>query len=147
MHVPARGWSAEGLLRPLWHEYDGGRDGLADAVGTQGSVLSSINTGRRNLGLDLAQRLAGACGITLADLGQPEPFERLRPLESFGAPASDALTRDVLDRLEALEAEVVRLAGGQDRLVKGVVRRLAVLEAAQNGTARPEDPPSSDRLA
>lgn len=63
------GWSAEGLLLPLWHRYPGRRDALAAAVGTTGNTLSSLNTGKRNLGYGLGGRLAAELGVTIYELG------------------------------------------------------------------------------
>lgn len=81
-----RGWSAEGLLQPLWSTYGNGddkarRDQLAHAIGTKGPVLSSINTGKRNLGVNLGTRLANELGVTLRDLGQPAEGEATPPGE------------------------------------------------------------------
>lgn len=66
-----RGWSAAGLLQPLWERYERGRDELAERVGTSGTVLSSINSGKRRLGLNLAKRLAAELRISLLELGAP----------------------------------------------------------------------------
>lgn len=108
------GWKATGLLRPLWNEYEGGRDGLAEAVGTQGTVLSSINTGERNLGHDLAGRLAAELGISLAELGAPQ------------GEMTDQESRTLLRRLQALEERVdeiaERTAGALSRLEAEIAR-------------------------
>ena len=107
------GWSAKGLIRPLWKNYPGGRDGLAKAVGSSGSVLSAINSGSRNLGLDLGQRLAKERGVTLLELGAPLSHltgdrtlvDRLESVEAMHA----ELRRLVLDRFDSLEAELAQI--------------------------------------
>ena len=93
-----KGWSAAGRLQPLWTSYPGKRDGLAEAVGTTGNVLSSVNTGKRTLGYDLGRRLAGALDVTLFDLGAPADV-----------PVT-VLERRVVDRLAAVEEELAALA-------------------------------------
>lgn len=73
-----QGWSAKGLLRPLWKQYPGGRDALAKAAHTNGADLSARNTGRVNLGHDLAGRLVQELSrelgreVSLLELGAPE---------------------------------------------------------------------------
>lgn len=89
-----RGWSAKGLLRPLWQNYPGKRDGLAAAVGTDGGTLSGVNTGRLNLGLSLGRRLAAELGVTLAEIGAP--------------PDVDEEARSLVARLESLAEEAER---------------------------------------
>lgn len=93
--MPGQGWDAKGILKPLWQEY-GGRDELAAAAGTTGTVLSAINTGYRDrkLGIVLARKLAAALDVSLAELGAPE------------AVADDPASRKIQDRLAELEAEV-----------------------------------------
>lgn len=93
------GWNAEGLLRPLWHSYEGHpelprREALAKAVGTSPSVLSQINTGKRPLGHDLGPRLAAELGVSLLELGAPE------------AVADDPASLKLRDRLEKLGTKV-----------------------------------------
>ena len=100
------GWDARGLLRPLWNQYEGGRDGLAEAVGTQGSVLSSINSGKRPLGHDLAGRLGAELGVSLAELGAPEE-------------AADAESRTLHSRLEGLEDLLASVRDGQQEDLQG----------------------------
>jgi len=103
------GWNAAGLLRPLWAGYPGKRDGLAAAVGTTGGVLSSVNSGKRNLGTSLAERLAVELGVTVFDLG---------------APAAAARAREelrVVDRLRAVEAALEALGPALDALGGRVV--------------------------
>lgn len=99
------GWDAKGLLRPLWQSYPGKRDGLAAAIGSTGSTLSAVNTGRQRLGLDLGQRIAEALEITIFDLGAPTNAQVA------------ARSAAVLDRLDALEARLPPLeAALQDAL-------------------------------
>lgn len=114
-----RGWGAEGLLQPLWTTYPGGRDGLAKAVGTHGSTLSSINSGKQNLGRSLGERLAAALGVSLLELGAPEGLANqggltlLDRLAELGTIVADlgAMVNDHELRLNALEA---RHASGED---------------------------------
>lgn len=109
-----RGWSAEGLLQPLWSSYGNGdekarRDQLARAVGTSGSVLSSINTGKRQLGVNLGTRLAAELGVTLHDLGQHTENEATPPGEAGVREELRALreTQDaLLAEIQALRREL-----------------------------------------
>lgn len=105
------GWKAKGLLRPYWLTYDGGRDALARAVGTSPTVLSSINSGRRNLGFDLGPRLAAELDISLVELGGPDD--------------GSARSRTTLDRLATLEAQAAR----QARTIRDLTKRLTTAEA------------------
>lgn len=100
--VSPKGWSAKGLLQPLWKAYPGGRDALAKAVGTNGADLSSRNTGRRNLGHDLAGRLATELSHGL---------KRQVTVWDLGAPLLEEDEAQVLfvARLQELEAEVLWL--------------------------------------
>lgn len=108
------GWSAKDLLKPLWHTYPGGRDALASAVGTTGTVLSSINSGKRNLGQDLGGRLAAELAITLPELGAPI---------SASHPADLTLRQT----LESLTEQVVR----QGRLLERMSDELEQLQSEQ----------------
>lgn len=110
-----RGWKANGLIRPLWQNYPGGRDGLARAIGSSGSVLSAINSGSRNLGLGLGQRLAAERGVTLLELGAPLSY----------------LTGDrtLVDRLESLEAKHAELRRMVLEGFDAVRNRLEALES------------------
>lgn len=88
-------WLATGLVRPVWAQLDVEKDHrgeLARLTGIQATVLSAINTGKRPMTLETAQRIADAVpGVTLIDLGAPEE----------SAPVEYPLIRR---RLEALEA-------------------------------------------
>lgn len=109
-----KGWKAKGLLQPLWNRYEGGRDALGAAVGTTGTVLSSVNSGKRSLGYDLAARLAAELHVTVLDLGAPEEaaaatrerrvIDRLRQLEEADARLL-ATVKSLTDRVEALEQQ------------------------------------------
>ena len=99
-----KGWDAKGLLRPLWLRY-GGRDRLAEAVGTTGSALSSINSGQRRLGLMLGRKLALALDVSLAELGAPLDL----------AEEGDTL----IARLEALEEQVAQGFESLERMLDG----------------------------
>lgn len=107
-----KGWSAAGLLRPLWQNYPGKRDALAAAVGTQPSVLSAINTGRRLLGRGLGQRLADELEVTLLELGAPESL-------------ADDRGRTILDRLDELAIDAAETA----RTLAALQERVSMLEA------------------
>lgn len=99
-----RGWSAEGLLRPLWRTYPGGRDGLARAVGTSGTVLSSVNSGKRSLGVNLGRRIADELNVPLSELGAP----------ATATPEE----RSLFDRLEGLEEAVALILEGQQLVLE-----------------------------
>ncbi len=105
--MPQKGWYAIGLLQPLWIGYEGGRDGLAAAVGTTGSSLSNVNSGNRRLGHDLAGRLAAELGISVLELGAP------------GEPA-DPHGVSLLGRLERVEAGMNQLGPELGRLAHRV---------------------------
>jgi transcriptional regulator with XRE-family HTH domain len=70
--VLERGWSAKGLLEPLWQRV-GGRDELARLTGISGSTLSGYNSGKRPLGMANAHKIAAVLGVSLYDLGAREP--------------------------------------------------------------------------
>lgn len=65
-----RGWDATGRLALYWKAV-GGRDGLAEAAGLQKSTVSGYNSGRLQLGMRNAERIALALGVTVFDLGAP----------------------------------------------------------------------------
>lgn len=123
------GWSAKELLKPLWQNYPGGRDKLATDVGLKsGNTLSSINSGKRNLGLDLGQRLAAKLGVSLLELGAPEGL-------------ADARGLTLLARLEWLAGKVADAIEGQVALE----RRVAALEAGRgHGGAAPTHQPAQE---
>lgn len=93
--MPETGWKATGLLLPLWNRYKGGREALASAVGTSPSTLSSINTGNRRLGYDLAGRLAAELGVTVTELGAPN-----------GDRSPRDILQGVIEQLERLLAQL-----------------------------------------
>ena len=118
--MAAKGWRATGLLQPLWAAYPGGRDALAQAIGTTGSALSSRNSGERNLGVELARKLAGELGVSLAELGAPEDAD------------DDLASRGLLDRLESLADRVAYLLEREADLslrVHAAEARLAQIES------------------
>ena len=119
-----RGWDASGLLQPAWKNYPGGRDALALAVGTSPSVLSSINTGKRNLGIALATRLAAKLGVSVLELGAPEGL-------------ADPRGKDLLSRLEALREEAEAGREGLALALEGIQMSLARIEARLPGEAGP----------
>lgn len=116
------GWSARGLLQPLWTQYPGGRDGLAKAIGTTGASLSSRNSGRLTLGEDLAGRLAAELSrgldreVSLLELGAPEE-------------AADEAGRSLLDRLEELATALAVLTLKVDAGFDLLGYRLTALES------------------
>lgn len=112
-----KGWKAKGLLRPLWLAY-GGRDELAAAVGSNGTTLSNVNAGSRDLGIDLGRRLAGELKISLAELGAPAEV------------ADDRASLRIVDRLQALEAAFVDERQSRDLERAALLVRLADLEEA-----------------
>lgn len=111
------GWKATGLLAPLWRKYPGGRDALALAVGTKPPTLSAINTGRRNLGWNLGQRLANELGVSVLELGapsehEPEPRDMFALLERLAVESERGLAAIA----EALVSIDVRLSQIEERL-------------------------------
>ena len=94
--MAVKGWNAAGVLQPLWNRYEGGRDALAAAVGTSPSVLSSINTGSRNLGHNLAGRLADELGVTVLELGAPNEEDQ----------SPRVIVAQVIEQLERLLAQL-----------------------------------------
>jgi DNA-binding transcriptional regulator YdaS (Cro superfamily) len=95
-----KGWDAAGTLAPLWHRV-GGRDGLAALTGIGGTTLSSYNSGRRQLGMTNAQKIAAALDVTVEDLGAPPATTQPQR-----APDRDVaeLRREVARLREAMEA-------------------------------------------
>lgn len=128
------GWSAKALLQPLWRQYPGGRDALADAVGTTGASLSSRNSGRLTLGHDLAERLA-------AELSRG--LNREVSVLELGAPAAEAdeAGQSILDRLEELAGAVKKLSKQQEDLAL----HIAALELQRDGTLTQSQPTSRRR--
>jgi len=123
--VAKKGWSAKGLLQPLWKRYPGGRDALAPAVGTKPNVLSAINTGKRPLGHDLGGRLAAELGISVLELGAPEA-------------EADAAGRTLLDRLEELAETVSEVLQNQEQGLALLAEILEALDSGREGAqARP----------
>lgn len=118
-------WDATGRLKPIWNNYGKPpyqRERLAEKVGTSPSVLSAINTGRRELGLPLAQRIVKATKVSLYDLGMPT--------EESGPPRQPL----VLDRLEELAARVIELERSQELILVDLDdarTRLAQLESVR----------------
>lgn len=92
------GWSAKGLLKPLWDELPGKRDELAAVTGIRGTTLSAYNSGARPLGLANARRISAALDVTLLELGAP-------------LDQADWADRTLLGHLRQLETDVQELAG------------------------------------
>lgn len=118
-NVAEKGWSAKGLLQPLWVEYPGGRDGLAEKLGMDGGTLSSLNTGKINLGPKRGRRLAEELGVSLVELGSPGEGE-------------DERGRAIARRLAEAEAALNVLAP----LVERLEARVAVLEKRSRPSRR-----------
>lgn len=109
-----KGWSAKGLLKPLWGSV-GGRDGLERATGISGSTLSAYNAGSRPLGIVNARRIAAALNVSLLDLGAPEE-------------ADQKLAEALTVRLASIEAELAALHRSREQGTEGILRRLVALE-------------------
>src|SRR4051812_43030046 len=79
------GWKAKGLLKPLWTTLDPpiARQ-LAELSGVNEKTLYGVNTGRRTLGYDAAEKIPRALGISLYDLGAPRPRESDFALSMLG---------------------------------------------------------------
>jgi transcriptional regulator with XRE-family HTH domain len=129
--VAQKGWKATGLLQPRWKGYEGGREGLAAAVGTSPTSLSNVNSGKRNLGHDLGQRLAAALKISVLELG---------------APAAAAAPEDqpFLDRLAEAEALLNRLSPEIENLA-GEIDALALRVATLEKPARSRKPRAGNK--
>ena len=105
------GWQAKGHLTAIYALFAGGSEELAAKSGIQRTNLSSINTGKRNLGEDVARRILAvqevkARGLTIFDLGAPE------------AAAETEEELSVLDHLRLLQDESERLANTLTILAK-----------------------------
>lgn len=110
--MPNRSWKATGLLAPLWGRV-GGRDALAERTGIQPATISGYNTGRLNLTLNAARRIALALDVTIYDLGAPAE------IEMDGSPLLRQLAeiRSVLDELVSQLAQVLQRETGLAALV------------------------------
>jgi len=97
-------WNAKGRLLPFWSELPGKRDGLAARTGIRGPELSAYNSGKRNLGIVNARRIAAALGVTLEDLGEPSPSDPPSPTQM-----RQLVREEVLGALEPLELLLQRL--------------------------------------
>jgi hypothetical protein len=66
------GWKATGLLKPLWEKLE---PPIAESLSKISAVptksLYGYNTGRLNLGMDNAVKIAQACDVSVYDLGAP----------------------------------------------------------------------------
>lgn len=112
-------WYATGLVEPLWQRLgvDDGRDELARRTGIPGTNLSSMNTGKRRMTMNMARRIvAQVPGSTVLELGAPirdaDPAGQsfLAHLEALAEKVAHLLNRDV-----AVTAE---LADVRTRLAK-----------------------------
>jgi hypothetical protein len=89
-------------------------------------VLSSINSGSRRLGYDLAARLADELGVSLLELGAPEGL-------------SDPRGETLLHRLEELAEMVVETSNSLAQLhiqvqqLEGRLERVEAVPKRQNG--------------
>ena len=136
------GWSAKGLLKPLWQQYPGGRDKLAEQVGTTGSSLSGRNTGKVHLGHDLAERLAAEL---TRGLGRPVSVLELGAPEDVADEHGQTLL-DLLDELTTKLADSETLQVRQERHLRDLRRRVRALEARHESSEdEREDPPTAGR--
>lgn len=123
----ASSWKAKGLLQPIWSRLDVPtykREKLSELTGIPVSNLSSMNTGRMPMTLEMAQRIVRAVpGVTLADLGAPEAVvAQHEPL--------------VLARLEQVEADI--------RLLRSMIQRLGKIAGEDLPELQDdEDPPQA----
>lgn len=111
--VATPGWNAKGRISPLYARF-GGREALAALVGISVTELSSLNSGKKNLGLSRATKIAEATGVTLEELGQP-PEASVAGLAEFQEQLV-ALRRDLGARLSQIEE---RLAAVERRRGRG----------------------------
>lgn len=109
-----KGWPAKNLLKPLWLIH-GGRKAVAAAAGVSEGHMSKVNSGKANLGLDVATKIASACSVSVLELGAPEEQadkkgwtlqSRLEELEGTLA--------DVLDDQLQLRQRVARLEAARE---------------------------------
>lgn len=100
-----KGWKATGLLKPLWGKA-GGRDGLARKAGMQPATISGYNTGRLNMTLQAARRIALALDVTIYDLGAPVDAET----------SSSPLLAELAEIRATLEAMVRREDATEERI-------------------------------
>ena len=118
-----RGVDVSDILRALLRERGWRQEDLAEATGISRSTINGYCTGRLGLGGLNAQKVADAFGITLAELGQPEPAGWRQRLEADVQALSQALE-------QALEAN--RLL---EERVATVEKTLADREVRLLGTA------------
>lgn len=112
-----RGWDATGRLRPLWGKV-GGRDRLADLTGINATVLSSYNSGKRQLGEKNAKRIAKALKVSLLELGAPDGLKDRRG-ESLHAH---------LEAISETLADLGEQGTNRDRAIHRLDRRLRDLQ-------------------
>lgn len=131
----ATSWKATGLVRAAWRRLDvqaGHREELAALTGIRPNDLSRMNTGKRAMTLETAQRIADAVpGLTVYDLGAPAEAE-----DAADSPPS------VPDRLAALEEREAQRDREQRDFAERVFARLGALEAAA-GIQAPQSAPRS----
>lgn len=97
------GFDAAGRLQAIYDLFDGGRDELAEKARVPPTNLSSINSGKRKMGEEVARRILAVAevkraGLTIFDLGA----------RAEEAEAADEMS--VIDHLGSLQGEVERLA-------------------------------------
>jgi transcriptional regulator with XRE-family HTH domain len=108
-----RGWNAKGRLTPLYKRFRR-RDDLAEITGIDTGTLSGYNSGKRNLGMGNALRIADATGVTLADLGAPtdvQEEDRVRRIVREELAESRELLARILARLQQLRDDGPEAAG------------------------------------
>lgn len=120
-----KGWKAAGLLEPVY-EKAGGRDALAEKAGVSIAHLSGVNSGKRDLGITVARKIANSVpGVTVLDLGAPE---------EAAIEEEHLLLADLRNRLAITEDEVQWLTDLTTRLAR--VAKVKLPPRAQRSTAQ-----------
>jgi len=136
-------WKATDRVKPVWqawgkkHGVDKAvRDEFAKAVGTSGTVLSSLNTGSTPMTMAMAGRIAKEGGVSVLELGAP-------------VAGVDERGQTLLDRLDELTGKLAdseTMQVRQERQIRDLRRRVAALEARhERDEDESKDPPTAGR--
>jgi hypothetical protein len=128
-HVTLRsvkeGWKATGLLKPLWMKLDPpGAETLTALSGVPTKALYSYNSGKKNIGMVNAEKIAAALDLSIYDLGATRPMEQTFATSLLGQIVSEleqrpplgdpSHLRELADELRDLASRVDAVADGRD---------------------------------
>ena len=123
------GFFVSDTLPKLLAERGWTQERLGDATGIARTDINLLCRGKKRLGLVRARRIADALGVSLLELGAPDPL------------ATDAASHDLRDRLAALEAGLASADSERRDLVQLVaeltvrLERLEALASSAEGKA------------